>query len=299
MKRCLGLLLLFATAALSRHAPACGSPCADSLQVASDYAFGMHLFETKDYYRAITAFKRHAFFYPDSLRRQAEYMLPLCEYAAGRYGEAVGGFDSYSKAAAPGRLHEASQYYQGCCWLLLGQHQAAASIFAGAEFADPQLRERAALALGWAQLLAGEWAQAGAAMDRYSKLFPRGAGRSLAERISHELASEPLFGRKSEKLCLLYSAFPGGGQLYAGQRGDAVYSALLVGAAAMLAVKGAREDSQLALKVGSVLTATLYLGSVYGGVNGVRNHNVRQLERSIQSFRSELPASLFGEPILP
>ena len=67
----------------------------------------------------------------------------------------------------------------------------------------------------------------------------------------------------------------------------------------MLAVKGAREDSQLALKVGSVLTATLYLGSVYGGVNGVRNHNVRQLERSIQSFRSELPASLFGEPVLP
>ena len=299
MKSPPGVVLLFLIAALSGHAPVYGSPCADSVQVNSDYAFGMQLFATKDYYRAITAFKRHAFFHPDSLCRHAQYMVPLCEYAAGRYGEAVGGFDSYSKASAPGRLREASQYYQGCCWLLLGQHRAAASIFAGAEFADLQLQERAALALGWAQLLAGEWPEAGATMDRYRRLFPQGPGRSLAERISHELASEPLFGRKSERLGLLYSAVPGGGQLYAGKRGDALYSALLVGAAAMLAVKGAREDSQLALNVGSVLTVTLYLGSAYGGMNAVRNHNVKQWERSIQSFRSELPASLFGEPILP
>jgi tetratricopeptide (TPR) repeat protein len=299
MKHARRFALLLTMLLLAGPAAAAGDPGAAVAPANSDYAFGMHLFETGDYYRAITAFKRHAFFQSDSTRQQALYMIPLCAYGAGRYGEAIGGFADYARSTAPARLKEASAYYHGCCWLLLGQYQAAETLLAEAAFTDDALREQSAFAGGWAQLLAGEWSRASESMQRYTTSFPQGAGRPLAERIVQDLAQEPRFGWRSERLALLCAVVPGGGQLYAGRRADAIYSAMLIGASLLLAVNGAREDSDVAVSVGSVLSVSLYVGSIYGGVNAVRKYNIKQWERSLTSYRGELPADLFAARILP
>ena len=222
MKRC--LLLLFATAALSRHAPACGSPCA-SLQVASDYAFAC----TSSRRRTTTArfaFKRHAFFYqilPPASRIHAS----LCEFAAGHSGEAVGGFDSYSKAAAP--------VFRGASQLLPAVSSSASTRRrhrSSPGRSSPIPSSGSVLLLPWAGLCSpGSRARAGTAMDRYS-LCPRRRALPGGAHLGTACQRAPV--RPEEREAPLYSAFPGGGQLYVGHGGDAVYSALLVGAAACL-----------------------------------------------------------------
>ncbi len=276
----------------------CGA-AAEPAGVNSEYEFGMHLFEAKDYYRAITAFKRQAWLDAKSTSFPSTYMIPLSEHAAGRYGVALGGFERFAKSAPPERLGEASVYYQGRCWDLLGEHTAAQYIFDHSDFKDPELRELGTFALGWSQTLAGNWTAAGASMNRYAELYPEGAKHPLAKRIAHELSDNPPFGQKSERRGLIYSIIPGGGQLYAGKPGDAIYSALLVGASILIAVHGADDDSSFALNFGTILSVTFYLGSIYGGANAIKAHNLKQVDSAMHSFREELQSTGFDDYVLP
>jgi putative component of membrane protein insertase Oxa1/YidC/SpoIIIJ protein YidD/tetratricopeptide (TPR) repeat protein len=271
-----------------------------SISGRSEYDFGMHLFHTKDYYRAITAFKRSDFFEPDTISHlKTSYMIPLSEFAAGRYGDAITGFDRFSKTAPPGRLKEASYFYQGRCWDQLGEHGAAQTIYGGSDFEDPELRDLVAFALGWSQLLAAEWSSAATSMRRYTELFPEGSNHLLARRIELDLAKTPPFGQKHMSLGVLYSIIPGGGQLYAGRPADAVNSLLLIGASAAIALRGAQEDSETALTLGTLLTAGFYLSNVYGGANAVAVHNAKRVENAMYSFQTELQSSTFDDHLLP
>ncbi len=266
----------------------------------TEFDLGMHLFQAKDYYRAISAFKRHAFFVADSTAiNLTSYMIPMSEYAAGRFGDAVAGFDAYSKTASPGRLREASDFYQGRCWDLLGEHEAAQTVFHRTNFTDPELRERATFALAWSELVAGEWTDAGGSMRRYGELFPDGPNSPLANRIARELSTTPRFGQKRVAWGAILSIVPGGGQLYAGRPLDALNTCLIIGASTLLAIRGAEENSSTALTLGSIIGASFYIANLYGGANAVAVHNRHQVESAMQSFRTELQSSSFDRYILP
>lgn len=266
----------------------------------TEFDFGMNLFQARDYYRAITAFKRHAFYVTDSTARAiTSYMIPLSEYAAGRFGDAAAEFDAYSRTAAPGRLREASEFYQGRCWDLLGQHEAAQVVLRRTNFTDPELYERATFAAGWSELMAGEWADAGNSMRRYGELFPDGPNSKLASRIARELSMTPCFEQKRVAWGAMLSIVPGGGQLYAGRPLDALNSSLIIGASTLLAIRGAKENSSTTLTLGSIIAATFYIANLYGGANAVAVHNRHELESALQSFRAELQTTSFDHYVLP
>lgn len=265
----------------------------------TEYAFGMQLFREGDFYRAISSFKRHAFFTPTASADSCRYMISLCEFEAGRYGEAQTDFARLTELAGHRRLREASAFYEGCCWLNLGQYDAAVAHFEACEFTEPSVQERADFVRGWAELQTGDWLRARSSLQAHVERFPLGETRLLAERIATDLAADPPFGQKSERLGLLLAAIPGGGQCYAGRWGDGIYSILLVGASALMAVRGARDDSDAILSFGSVLTATLYLGSAYGGFSAVRNHNLERWQHALAQYRGAMPAGVFDDPILP
>jgi hypothetical protein len=266
----------------------------------SEFDFGMHLFQTKDYYRAISAFKRYEFFQADSAATNlAGYMIPLSEYAAGRFGEAVGDFEAYGTLATSSRLRDASVFYMGQCWEELGEHEAAQTTIRSANPIDPDIRERSAIALVWSELSAGEWRDARASARRYKELFPAGPNAHLVDRIDREVADTRPFGQKHVAYGALLSLIPGGGQFYAGHVSDALNTCLMVGAATALAIHGAREDSSTTLTFGITIAGALYIGNIYGGANAVSVTNARKREAAMQSFRTELESSTFNRLVLP
>ena len=273
---------------------------ADTMAVPTTFAFGLHLFRSGDYYRAITEFKRSAFFGSDTTSAvHSNYMVGLSEYAAGRYGEALVTFDRLLRPPSTGRLREAGRFYQGRCWDLLGEHAAAQVIFGRGDFEDPQLRDRAAFAVGWSQLTARDWAGAAASMRRYADVFPDGPYHGLAGRVASDLSRRPPFGLKRVSLGLVCSIIPGGGQLYAGRVADAINTLLLVGAPTAIAVRGSRQGSSSAETLGTLFALGFYLSNLYGGANAVTAHNTQRIESVMQSYRSELRSSGFDDYILP
>lgn len=293
-----GLIGIAAIGSAAEDAPRTDAPIIEGHP--SEFDFGMHLFQTKDYYRAISAFKRYEFFEADSTAiNLAGYMIPLCAFAAGRFGEAVGEFEAYREISSSSRLRDASAFYMGQCWDLLGEHDAAQTTMRESAPIDPDIRERSAIALVWSELSAGEWRDARASAQRYKELFPAGPNVHLADRIDREVTGTRPFGQKRIAAGALLSLIPGGGQFYAGRKADALNTWLMVGAATALAIHGARHESSTTETFGITIAAALYVGNIYGGANAVSVSNARKRDDAMQSFRTELESSTFNRLILP
>jgi hypothetical protein len=89
---------------------------------------------------------------------------------------------------------------------------------------------------------------------------------------------------KKPLLGALYSLFPGGGHLYCGRTGDAIFSFLVISTMGLLSYY--YYDHEEDIKFGISLGATIlfYAGNVYGGINAVRNYNYYQNEHYLQTI---------------
>jgi tetratricopeptide (TPR) repeat protein len=88
---------------------------------------------------------------------------------------------------------------------------------------------------------------------------------------------KPLLGA----LCAL---FPGGGHLYCGRTGDAIFSFLVISTMGLLSYYyyDHEEDVKFGISLGA--TILFYAGNIYGGINAVRNYNYYQNERHLQTI---------------
>ncbi len=88
---------------------------------------------------------------------------------------------------------------------------------------------------------------------------------------------KPLLGA----LCAL---FPGGGHLYCGRAGDAIFSLLVISTSALLSYYYHDRDEDVKFGISLGATILFYAGNIYGGVNAVRNYNYYQSESYVQKM---------------
>lgn len=246
--------------------------------------FATHLYQEKDYYRALTEYQRFVFLFPNDPRvSEAELQIGRCYRREGRPNKAFSHFFGLynRKAETVGReallemvaiRQEQSRYPEAIYWTRKFIEL----------YSDYAEIDNIYLSLAWLQIDSGKYDEAIASLDL---IQPDSAYYSRAKSISQALQRRPEKTEKSPQTAgVLAAVLPGAGHLYAGRPEQAISSFLLNAIFISGAVVAFKNDSPV---LGSILVffeLGWYGGGIHSAVEAARQEN-RQRERR---YRREL-----------
>ena len=253
-------------------------------------AFAAQLMRQKEYYRAITEYRRFLYSFPrDERRAMAHFRVGLAFYRGTAYGEALEVFGEVAESYPDGPYGKLARLWQGESLMRQGQFEKAESLYGViSQTWDGEITgQYAVYRRTWALLYQHEWS---AARERFQSLPVNNSfgqtARHLAEVLPDTANSDP----KSPLLAgILSAALPGSGQLYVGRRGDAILAFLLNGLFVVGIVEALNQDQPAVAGMLGLFEAGWYTGNIYGAVNSARKHNMRQARRFIRKMEDRFP----------
>lgn len=268
MKRFLLLLFLLAPLAVS----AAEQPAASGTVL----GFADHLFEQKDYYRAITEYERFLFLDPQSPKaRYARYRIARCYFEGDKLPTAVTRLRELAVEPLTDRIGRDAMHLLGEAHYLRRDYGKARKVFR--DFlrlaADDRRADAVRIRIGWSYLREGNWRQAA---EEFRTLPEGSALREEAEGLESGALGYPDIRHKSPTLAGWMSALlPGAGQLYVGRRRDAAVSFLLNGTFIWATAEQFRKDNHVTGGILLFFESGWYLGNIYNAVGGAHKYNRR------------------------
>ncbi len=246
---------------------------------ASVYAFGLHLLELGQHYRAITELKRFSLLFPDDPKQPAAQMLLGLAYEASDDDDsAIGFFRRLQQAKDDSDFSRLALFKLGEIRLQRRQYQQATQIFQRflTQFPDGPLVERTTYLLGVTHSLEGERQ---AAEQRFASLSPGSPWTHRAHAIQNTLDMAESRPSKSPRVAsILAGILPGAGHLYLGKPRHAITALLLNG----LFLAGATFSFLEGLEATGVILLYFetgwYLGNINSAREGAREFNRRQMQ---------------------
>jgi TolA-binding protein/TM2 domain-containing membrane protein YozV len=257
-------------------------------------AFADQLMQEKEYFRAITEYRRFLFHFPqDSRRAMAHFRIGLAFYRGEHYDEALQTFRTVAQRYPGTSYARQAWLWQGETLMRQAQYEEAATVYAEIirDFPDEQVSQQARYQRGWTFLYRRQWRQASA---QFHALSPTSPLHGASQRLAEEVLDAEKIPQKSPLLAgLLSGILPGSGQLYNGRAGDALLAFFLNGLFIAGIVEAIDQDETAIAGVLGFFEAGWYVGNVYGAVNGAHKHNRQALETFIRNlenrFRVEPP----------
>ena len=272
--------------------PACASASSPEDAFTADriLGFAAELMTEKEYYRAITEYRRFLFSFPhDQRRAMAYFRVGLAFYRGADYREALRGFQEVANLYPDSPYGKLARLWQGECLMRQGLYEPAGGIFGavGQSLEGEQTGEHAVYRRAWAFLYQRKWREAREQFRNLSVNSPfRDAARDLAGKIPDiEHAS-----RKSPILAGLLSAvLPGSGQFYVGRKGDAWLAFVLNGLFLAGVIEALDEGRPEVAGTLGLFEAGWYAGNIYGAINGAHKHNLQHARKFIQEMERQFP----------
>ncbi len=217
--------------------------------------FADYLYMQGDYIAALHEYRRYQFL-TDSVREDIREREITCLVELQRFDEAI------RESSQIGSISK-SNFLRGQIYYLAGKYDSS-RLFLG--MVGTPYREDARKIIGLGYALEFRFQEAGKYIE-------------LPSTKPHY--RKPLLGA----LC---AVFPGGGHLYCGRHGDAVFSFLVVSGLGLLSYyyHDRGEDIKFGISLGA--TILFYAGNIYGGINAVRNYNYYQNEQYLQTIRKKI-----------
>jgi tetratricopeptide (TPR) repeat protein len=283
IRACILSLLVLLTLAVGAAEPAAAP---------ADYRFAVWLYDQREYFRAVTEFKRYEFDLgtPEAAQR-GETAVAVCYQRAREWARARDAWRGLL-ARFPDDAHAPEYAYRmGECLVGGGEFATGAAVLAElvkrAPAADP-FADDAQFLLGSAHLAQGALPEALAAYRAYLAAYPQGALAPAAHLFITRLPRIAALRRKSPALAGLLSAVvPGLGQVYAGRARDGLTALLVNAGMAALTYKqfDARDTTGGVVLAG--VGSTLYFGNIYGAANAAVKANARQQETQLDALVRE------------
>ncbi|MEW5801221.1 MAG: tetratricopeptide repeat protein [bacterium] len=256
-------------------------------------SFADHLFETGEYYRAITEYSRFLFFFPDDpLVKLVRLKIAYAYQRGEQWKDARQRFDDLARDYAEQEIGREAMFQSAETLRLEKNYPEALSRYQRFIEAFPK-DERVDLAffrLGCIRLDLHEWL---VAAEDFSKVGPNSRFSADAAHLGQEskrLASLPL--KKPALAGILSGLLPGAGQIYSRRYRDGL-TALLVNAGFIWGAAEAFEQDQNVL--GSILLAIesgWYAGNIYSAVSSTTKFNRREIEKNLAPLRERCSFSL-------
>jgi tetratricopeptide (TPR) repeat protein len=234
--------------------------------------------EEREYYRAITEYKKFLILFPDS--EKADYALfktGIAYYRGEEYELSVQSFSVLKQKYRASRYLPEASYYEGLSYWKIKDREKARMTFDALSEVFPE-SEFAPLALVAGSLLALEAEEIKASLSRLELLTDRYPGYpSLKNTKEAVTLIEQYQGlpQKSETVAAVMSAIlPGSGYIYANHVGDGItafiINALFI-AGTVIAISG--ENYAVAAIVGGI-GLPFYAGNIYGSANAAKKWNL-------------------------
>jgi tetratricopeptide (TPR) repeat protein len=234
--------------------------------------------EEREYYRAVTEYKRYLILFPDG--EHADYALwkmGLAYYRGEEYEPALRTFTTLRTQYGESHYAVGAQYYEGLsCWRLK-RYGEAENTFRALADAHPQ-SEYALHALVASSLVALDTENPAASRSLLAGLSSRYPGAPDASRAGGAMALLDEYEelpRKSPVLAGVMSAvIPGSGYFYAEHFGDGFMALLVNGLAIAGAVTAIYQENYAVAGIVGGIGLPFYLGNIYGSANAARKWNL-------------------------
>ena len=267
-------------------------------------AFAAELMRGKEYYRAITEYRRFLFSFPhDARRSMVHFRIGLAFYRGMDYGKAWEVFDEVAELYPGTPYGKQAWLWQGECLMQQGNYEAAQTLYGDVSQHLPEegFGEHATYRHAWALLRQQEWQKAA---ERLQSIPIHNSFRETAQRVAEAILDNGDFSRKSPLLAGVLSAtLPGSGQLYIGRQGDALLAFVLNGLFVVGIIEALNHDQVAIAGILGLFEAGWYAGGIYGAINGAHKRNryraetfIRELEDRFRYHPPEFPptARTFG-----
>lgn len=273
-------VLLVLLAGTSRRAGAEGS--VHSFEKEKILAFADHLFETGEYYRAITEYSRFLFFFPDDPLVKLVRLKVAYAYQKGEQWEDAGKqFETLCRDYQGQEIGREACFQSAETLRLAGHYRQAITRYRQFMEAYPE-DDRLDLAFfrtGCLHLELQEWLEAASAFSSVKADSRFSAEAAYLGREARRLAVLPL--KKPFLAGILSAAIPGAGQMYARRYRDGI-TAFLVNGGFIWGAAEAFDQNQHGL--GSILLVMefgWYAGNIYSAINSTGKFNQRTLEKNL------------------
>lgn len=278
------LIMLFVSLALLAEKSASQTEEMDRVSEPSNIlTFADHLYETRDYFRAISEYKRFVYLFPDEPRvGQANFRIGLCYQKSGNLENAIHAFREILKKDFSPEAARSVEYEIGKCYFLGRDYKNAARIL------EELNSDRSLVMAGWSMLREGEYGEASGYFERAQLMRPGGYLSELSARLSREALEGEEIPRKSPVLAALFSVpLPGAGRTYCGRFGDGIFSFLLVSASYVAAYHYYEDDQDVAALAFLGAGLLLHTGDIYGAAISARRFNVVSEEDFLKKIENK------------
>lgn len=262
-------------------------------QEKTSFGYAAHLMQSRDYYRAISEFKRIAFFSKDSTEIQASYMqIARAYYKSGHFKSSVSYCGTLlNMGGLSSQLYLKSENYLGLNYYALGMNARADAIFSRNAKIDSS--GFSTLFDGLVKTDALKWQEASAIFNKLKDKQNR-ALSILGTELSDRVSRGRFLSYKSPVLSGVLSALiPGSGQLYSEHPVDALQAFLFVGAFAFSSYAAYKYDSQrkgpyIATGLALGITSLFHFGNILGAYKTAQYYNQKKQNDFINGIREKI-----------
>ena len=261
-------------------------------QTQLDYAD--HLFEDKDYFRAISAYKE-ALYHTDkvSMEQYCLAQIALSYYKSHRYKASI---TFLSRLRNHPHIEKNYQYktliYLGLNYYQMKLRSQARSYWTQAAAMDTN--GQAACYLGLLDLESRNWRKASQDFSEIAQDHPQTLVGQIASDVSRYALQASNLPQKNPHLAAILSAFlPGSGQIYAKHYHDGLQALGFLGAFAFSSYaiykfNRNEKNSHLTTYFAISITGLFHLGNIYGAKRTAQYFNLRQRNRFLDPVRSKI-----------
>jgi tetratricopeptide (TPR) repeat protein len=256
------------------------------------FSFAETLFAEGDYYRAISEYKRYAFFFPDNkLVEKCAYRIGESYYKAKRWQEALQTFTSFIMKYPGSPMMTGAMYHKGMAEEQLKRYKDALSTFheliksKSHEFTDKAVYQSAIVLMEME-----EWQQARETFSIVPKDSP--LAKSATTIASEILHMDDLPKKSPATAGALAAVLPGAGHLYTERPRDALVAFLLNGAFIVGAIELFRHENYVAGGIVTFFEIGWYTGNIYSAVSSAHKYNKRAQEDFIEHLKELSSVSL-------
>jgi tetratricopeptide (TPR) repeat protein len=252
------------------------------------WEFAGHLYEQKDFYRAVGEYERFRFMFPDDPRAgEAELQIGRCYRLGGNLDKAFSFFLALFQREPNGPQGRSALVEMIAA--LEAQRRYAEAAYWGERFIalypDDREGEAVLVRLAWLYIDMGDYHHARATLEKIPPGSPRyGSTRLLLQALEER----PYHAPKSPELAgTLGAILPGAGHLYVGRPAQAATSFVLNGLFILGAVAAFTHDSPV---LGGILTffeLGWYQGGILSAAAAAREVNAEEERRYRQELRRD------------
>jgi tetratricopeptide (TPR) repeat protein len=264
----------------------------------SDWKFAEELMKQKDYFRAITEFKRIHFYSDDSLTQsKALFGIGRAYYLSKKYKSSIYYLTKLLNKGQSAVLYKSqANLFLGLNYYRMKVYPMSIDFLNRSASMDQKGKPDLVLALLEAER--GKWSSSSTSFRHISENFKGTPEADIAGELSKYVIKGRDLRRKSPLAAGFFSAvIPGSGQYYSDHHYDALLSFFYVGFfsyASYLAYQYDRSEdhgyTNTAIAVG--ITSFFYVGNILGATKTAAYHNARQKQSFLEHARSRV-LSLF------